>query len=87
MKDKIIVIVNIPFLNVRDDLEIPVNISAIDLISALSYIYKIPVERSNIFNYYLKADNPKALLRGEKPLIDYGLRDGSEIWLWNTKGE
>ena len=38
-----------------------------------------------IFQYYLKADNPKALLRGNKTLKDYGVRNGTEIRSWNRE--
>lgn len=84
MSEKAVMIVNVPSKGIREDLEIPLNISANDLILAFSGLYGFPVNPDNIFSYYLKADNPKALLRGEKMLSEYGLRTGTELWTWNV---
>lgn len=83
MKEKIIVVMNIPELGILEDLEVPTEISAQELILALSKIYGLTVSPEQMAEYYLKADCPKALLRGGKTLQEYGLRDGTRLWLWN----
>lgn len=78
-KDTAIVIFNIVKRNVSYDLEIPLNISANDLVNALNVAYKLNIDTSDIKNCYLKAERPIALLRGDKTLGEYGLRNGSVI--------
>ena len=83
MKENVRIIVSVPEIGVREELELPVNITANELITALNQIYSLSMDSENIFQYYLKADNPKALLRGNKTLQEYGIRNGTEICIWN----
>lgn len=78
--EKVIVIFKITKRNVNVDLEIPINITANDLVYALNTAYELNIDTSDINNCYLKAENPIALLRGNKILSDYGLRNGSIIY-------
>lgn len=81
MKDKAIIIMH--YADGRtEDLEVPLNITANDFILAVSKIYSVELKQNKNY-YYLRCDNPKALLRGNKLLGDYSLRDGTEIWLWH----
>ncbi len=82
MKNKARIIINIPGEGIREELEVPLDITANDLILALNQIYSLDMDTDNCFQYYLKADNPKALLRGNKILQDYGIRCGTEIYTW-----
>ena len=65
--------------NIQVDLEIPLDISANELVVALNAAYGLGIDTSNIKNCYLKAENPIALLRGDKTLAEFGLRNGSII--------
>ena len=78
-REKAIVIFNIIKRNVSDDLEIPLDISANELVEALNTAYKLGIDTSDIKNCYLKAENPIALLKGIKTLAEFGLRNGSVI--------
>ena len=60
------------------DLEVPLDISANELCSALFQKY-MPEQHGNMQQYYLKTERPIALLRGERTLREYGIRDGSLI--------
>lgn len=82
MKEKIIISVNLPD-NSKDDLEVPIFITANELVLTLGYIYALDMKHLKKQDYYLRADNPKALLRGNRTLEEYGLRDGTNVWLWN----
>lgn len=77
--DTAIVILKIHKRNISVDLEIPLNISANELVSALNVAYDLNIDTSDIKNCYLKAENPIALLRGNKTLAEFGLRNGSII--------
>lgn len=61
------------------DLEIPLDISANDLVIALNVAYDLGIDTTNIKNCYLKAENPIALLKGNKTLAEFGLHNGSVI--------
>lgn len=79
MEDKAVV----EFVNYSDnsqtDIEIPLDITANDLILALNDAYSLGVDIDNIFNCYLAAENPIAFLRGNKTLREFGIRNGSYI--------
>lgn len=78
--DTAIVIFNIRKRNITVDIEIPLSITANDLVLALNTAYELEIDTSDIKNCYLQAENPIALLRGNKTLEEYGLRNGSVIY-------
>lgn len=61
------------------ELEIPVNITANDLIIALNEAFDLKMDVDNIFGCYLIAENPIAFLHGNKELSEYGIRNGTKI--------
>ena len=78
-RDVAIVVFKIVKRQFSIDLEIPLNITANELVVALNTAYDLGIDTSNIKNCYLKAENPIALLRGNKTLSEYGIRNGSVI--------
>ncbi len=75
--DKAIVIFK---LNKKEfDLEIPLDISAYELVVALNSAFNLNINVSNNRECYLKSKNPIALLRGDKTLLQYGIRNGTQI--------
>lgn len=62
------------------DLEVPLDITANDFVNALNIAYKLQIDTSDIKNCYLKSENPMALLKGNKTLAEFGLRNGSVIF-------
>ena len=78
-KETAIIIFNIVKRKFTTDLEIPLDISANELVVALNAAYELNIDPSDIKNCYLKAENPIALLRGDKTLAEFGLRNGSII--------
>ena len=77
--DAAIIVLKIPKRSVIADLEIPLDISANELVLALNMAYDLGIDTSNIKDCYLKAENPIALLKGNKTLSEFGLRNGSVI--------
>lgn len=61
------------------DLVVPLSITANELVSALNTAFDLQIDTADIKNCYLKAEKPIALLRGNKTLAEYGLRNGSVI--------
>ena len=78
-KDTAIIVFNIIKRNFTVDLQVPLDISANDLVNALNTAYELNINTSDIKNCYLKAENPIALLKGNKTLAEFGLRNGSVI--------
>lgn len=78
-RDIAIIVFNIVKRQFSADLEVPLNITANELVVALNTAYELGIDTGNIKNCYLKAENPIALLRGNKTLSEYGIRNGSVI--------
>ncbi|MBE6784933.1 MAG: hypothetical protein E7538_01685 [Ruminococcaceae bacterium] len=79
MKDTAIIVFNITKRNFTVDLEVPLDISANELVVALNTAYELGIDTTDIKNCYLKAENPIALLKGNKTLAEFGIRNGSVI--------
>lgn len=61
------------------DIEIPLDISANDFVIGLNQAYRLGIDTENIRNCYLKAENPIALLRGNKTLSEYHVMNGTTV--------
>ena len=79
MDNKVVVIFNNLSNNKTADLEIPVDITANDLVVALNTAYSLGIDISDQKKCYLKAENPFALLKGSKRLSEFGVRNGTVI--------
>lgn len=62
------------------DLEIPLCITANELVIALNTAYNLGINTEDTKNCYLKAENPIVLLRGSKLLSDYKIMNGTNIF-------
>jgi hypothetical protein len=78
-QDMIIITFNILKRNFTADLEVPLHISANDLVTALNTAYELGMDTTDIKNCYLKAERPIVLLKGDRTLAEFGLRNGSVI--------
>lgn len=63
----------------KSEIEIPLSITANDLLNALNNAFNLGIEMSDTKERYLCAENPIAFLRGNKKLSDFGLRNGSIV--------
>ena len=79
MQDKAIIIIKIFSRKEVYDIEGPLDISANDFVIALNQAFQLGIDTNNILNCYLKTESPTALIRGNKLLRDYGLRNGTII--------
>lgn len=79
MENKAIIIFRIQKRRFETDLEIPLDISANDLVNALNQAYDLGIDTDDVSNCYLKAENPIALLKGNKELSKFGVRNGTVI--------
>lgn len=79
MENKAIVIFKIHQRNLETDLEIPLDITANDLVNALNVAYELGIDTTDMKNCYLKAENPIVLLKGNRLLSEFGVRNGTII--------
>lgn len=79
MEEKAVVVFRNQDSKMQVDLEIPLGITANDLVLALNEAYGLGIDTNDIFNCYLVAENPIAFLRGNKTLKEFGIRNGSYI--------
>ena len=78
-KETVIIIFNMVKQKRSVDLEIPLNITANELVKALNAAYNLGINVEDIKSCYLKAERPIALLRGNRTLAEFGVRDGTLI--------
>lgn len=65
--------------NKKIDIEVPLNITANEFILALNNIYSLGLNVENVAELFLRAENPIILLKGNRTLEEYGMRDGTII--------
>ena len=78
-KESVTVIFLVHNRNQAFDVEIPLNITANELVIGLNAAYDLGIDTTNAKNCYLTAENPIALLKGNRLLSEYGLRNGTVI--------
>ncbi len=80
-KETAIIIFKILKNNFEVDLEIPLDISANELVIALNAAYYLDIDISDVKNCYLKSENPIALLKGNKKLSEFNIHNGTIIYV------
>lgn len=79
MEDSIVVMFKMHERNKTVDIEIPLGISAVELIQGLNKAFVLGIETDDVNQLYMVSERPIALLRGMKTIREYGLRNGSMI--------
>jgi len=82
-RDTIVVKFKMIKRNKEVDLDIPISITANELVISLNEAYALGIDTTNIKKCFLQAENPIALLKGNKTLNEFGLRNGSIIYFTN----
>ena len=79
MEKTAVIILNIVKLGITKDIEVPLDITANELVIGLNEAYNLGINTDDIRTCYLKMENPIALLHGNKLLRDYKIHDCSVI--------
>lgn len=79
MKDKVIMVFEYTKQNKSFDIEVPLTITANELIYGLNKGLRLGIDINNVSECYLCTEEPRALLRGDITLDKFGLRDGTKI--------
>lgn len=69
--------------NLKIDIEIQKNITANELVIALNDAFNLGIDTNDITQCYLKTENPIRLLKGNKKISEFDLRDGTVIYYTN----
>ena len=64
---------------IKKDIDVPLDISAAELIRALNAAFSLGIPNDKLADAFFKAENPIALIRGEKTLKDLGIYNGTSI--------
>ena len=75
--NRIVVVLHIHKQTKKIDVDIPLDITANELIIGLNEAFELGM--TNIEECCLKIENPIALVKGNKTLRDYGFRNGTVI--------
>lgn len=78
MEEKIIMIFHCN--NQSLDIEVPIQITANELIYGLNNGFHLGIDMNNPKECFFRAENPIALVRGEKTLEELGLRNGTNLF-------
>lgn len=65
--------------NEKFELDIPLDITAYELLIGLNEAYHLNMNMTDVSTCFLKTENPIALIRGNRLLSEYGLRNGTII--------
>lgn len=79
MEERIIITLNLLKKREMHDIEVPIDITANELLLAINQGYELDVDLKDITQCFLKTENPIALLKGNKTLADYKLHNGTVI--------
>lgn len=79
-KESATVVFNMTKSNIVKDIEIPLYITANELVVALNEAYDLKIDTSDVKKSYLKAERPIVLLKGNKTLAEFGVRNGTVIY-------
>ena len=78
-RETVTVIFNMHDKKQSADVEVPLNITANELVVGLNAAYDLGIDISDAKDCYLTAEHPIALLKGNRLLSEFGLCDGTVI--------
>ncbi len=80
MNNTAIIIFRIPSRQFHADVEVPLDITANELVTALNQAYALNIDISDVKKCYLKSENPIALIKGNNTLAEFGIRNGTVVY-------
>lgn len=79
MEKQITIIFNNHKNNSKEDLKIPTDMSAMELIVGLNSAYQLNINTEDLTQCFLSTENPIRLLRGNKTLKEFDIHNGTII--------
>lgn len=81
MREKMILMFENRQKGERFDIEVPCDLTAAELVNGLNEGLSLGLDMTDITQCYLKAENPRMLLKGDRTLEEFGMHDGSRVIL------
>lgn len=78
--DKDTVVIRFRYDNKEIDLDVPVSITAQELVVAVNESYNLGIDTADAKSCHLQAENPIALVKGNKKLSEFGFRNGTIVY-------
>lgn len=78
--EKDTVIIRFRYKEKEVDLEVPHSITAQEFIVAVNEAYSLGIDITDIKSCHLQAENPIALVKGNKTLFEHGFRNGTIVY-------
>jgi len=78
-QNNIIAVLHIHKTDEKIDLELPLDITANELIIGLNQAFALGMDVNDLSACFLRTEHPIAFLQGGKTLAEYGLRNGTVI--------
>lgn len=78
--DKETVVIRFRYMDKEIDIELPLVITAQELLVALNEAYELKIDTTDIKICHLQAENPIVLLKGNKTLKEFGIRNGTIVY-------
>lgn len=81
--EKDTIIVRFRYANREIDIDVPSSITAQEFIVAVNKAYNLGIDTTDVKSCHLQAENPIALIKGNKTLSEFGLRNGTIVYFVN----
>lgn len=78
--EKETIIIRFRYADKEIDLDIPTSITAKEFIVAVNEAYHLGIDISDIKSCHLQAENPIALVKGNKRLSEFGFHNGTIVY-------
>lgn len=74
------VVIRFKYADKEVDIDIPVSITAKEFVVAVNEAYGLGINELDIKDCYLQAENPIALVKGNKTLSEIGFHNGTIVY-------
>lgn len=74
------IIIRFRYADREVDLDIPNSITAQEFIVAVNEAYNLEIDTADVKSCHLQAENPVALLKGNKTLSEFGIHNGTIVY-------
>lgn len=79
MGNRAVIQLNLIKRNQSFDLDVPLDITAAELLEGVSAAYDLGIDTEDASLCYVKMENPVALLHGKKTLAEFGMHNSSIV--------
>ena len=79
MENRAVVILNLEERGETYDIDIPLDLTASELLEGLSTAFSLGIDVDDAVQCYVKVENPVAFMHGRKSLAEFGVMNGSII--------